>query len=203
MKRFTSLLLIAMASTNTFALEITKGELLEHKEWTTGNVTGIFKNLDSKTSKEARKFQAANDQRPISPRQSIVTNGTMFSAESFVDKNTIIYGVRDLSFYNGTDSPQTYIIETRLCSSLFPIETQEPFNGFNCAVSQDKLQLDADGSIDLKKYAELLRNYSEIGSYDTYISTIVYNENKSISFSSSASSTLVIIKGQDDDISRN
>src|SRR4051812_15255019 len=57
-----SLVFAAIVSSNSFAVEITKGKLIQHKEWTTSHAKAVFRDINPSQLKSKLKLNSSRTQ---------------------------------------------------------------------------------------------------------------------------------------------
>lgn len=188
-KLLLGLIFTSIVSINSYAMEITKGKLISHKEWTTGNITGSFKEI----------IKGKNSKFSLLPLQNqknleLPTNLSVVMASSYAYENNGLTGT-DIIFtgssyaiiYNKTSSPQTYRIITNF-SLHFDEHSGNGNNnnnnsGMNDSVtSEDVVTLDPQGEFFSMRHPVITKNFAMPGYGYTVIETNVYPEGKEAVF---------------------
>lgn len=143
----------ALLSSPTFAYEIYKGKVTQHKEWATGGAKGKF----------------------VTTKKSLFNHRDDFSStlsssvqSSFASVNTPINvkGTQFLNLWNATEEPQSYNYFYELCA-------KDELNLTQCINYYTEVTLEPNGSFwDDTTLGELEMSYSKPGTYD--VSSFLY-----------------------------
>jgi hypothetical protein len=167
-KLLLGLTIATLISANTFALEIYKGKLLKHKEWSTGGAQGSFKNVA--TNLADFKLHANKTTKSSEPFLQAFTHAA--HTKTLVGATTLPYGQYQIYIYNDTDSSQTYRYFLDVCVELSANQTK-------CISYFDELSLEAGGYAVTTEQPMLLVNYDTPGNYKIYLAAGAINENPS------------------------
>jgi hypothetical protein len=154
--------LAILACTQVFALDITKGHLISHKEWTTGNAKGHF------VASNAQAFQKSK------MMGDPVTNSNNESYTNIDVVNTVsnmpvtITGNNYVRISNDSDMTQHYRVSYRTCSQIDPTRDIE-----DCIFYSDIIALEPHGSFSDMKAPELQETYNVPGTYQTSSDTFI------------------------------
>src|SRR3990167_9102818 len=163
------LLGLALASmvTSGFALEIDKGHVVSHKEWTTGNAKGFFK--PGKMTAEMMKMKGMrSDAYSYSSLYSYVT-----SAKGTVNTPVEIDGDNYIYAYNNTQKAETYHYSFSICAHNSDHTAQ-------CAYYYDELVLEPGGSASSMEIPSLQVTFMKPGTYNSEVSSYLYKEQDAI-----------------------
>jgi hypothetical protein len=150
MLRKLTLSLLALAiSSHSFALEIYKGTILNHKESTTGGITVTFKN--GAKQKSLRALSADDSFEPI----YIYTNAEQQSAK--LGELANIQGEHDVSIQNPTEITQQYGISISTCVG----NDIEHTSLSRCAHSYYDISLEPQGYFDESRIPDLLVTFND------------------------------------------
>lgn len=182
-----ALSILSLASSQAFAIEITDGKLISHKESTTGAPNKVsFKELKAtkyELSKLKNKFSnhyvyAAAKASEMRWDESI---GYMFAA-----------GEQRYHITNFTDSHQTYKIEKSLC--IYKASGADVKAVETCHISDDEIELAPNGSfsenIMTDLYGHIIKDSDPGVFYEASVALRINNETSGISFDSSDSKPL-------------
>jgi hypothetical protein len=165
--RVKSLLCLALTTivgSNSFALEIYKGHLISHKEWSTGNVKGGFVANKIMKSALASNHAASNDhgeQKNIISQIASYT-GTVGSPVAVNSENSIY-------MLNVSETSKLYRYTYSLCADAIDKTAQ-------CVYYSDAIQLDAGGYFNNVQAPQLQLIYATPGTYQTYTTTSLNTE---------------------------
>ena len=179
-----SLVAASLVSSGSFALEIYKGRIVNHKEWTTGNVKAILKAGDPRKNKMAQLNNRTTQ-----------NNSTYASVSSDIDyvegtANTPLQlsGDHYVFIANDTATAQSYHYYFSICAESSDRTGQ-------CAYFHDEIQLEAGGYFNSSEEPELQLTFEKPGLFKTYTNSSVSNssdENSAYSLQTSASSASMI-----------
>lgn len=115
---------VSMLSVNAFALDAQTAQIISHKEWTTGNIKGSYKDavLDPKNIKSVMLHQ-------LSIKNKKQLSGNVDGNDNFVsvdldgsyqrlqtpDDEYGVHGYPDIDMLNGTNVEHLYKINSKLC----------------------------------------------------------------------------------------
>lgn len=189
--------LIAAASSNVFSMEIVKGKLLTHKEWTTGNVKSIVKdiNIDSKKT-ERLLSQHKND--PNTYVYSHARFPFMLSPIIRTGEIASIDGQTSTIILNNATTNKIYTITDSVCSDTSPEEApQGPIQLRTCSFRMHQIFLDAGGYIVLAQNPGVTRSFDEAGTYNLSVSTsIISDDNEHVTYSTSDEKRIYVSPAQ-------
>jgi hypothetical protein len=141
-----SLTCLAMMSSNAFALEIYKGNLIKHKEWTDGTAKMIVNS--------GKMFPAKlNSSFPWSLQSSLEHQ------KGKVGELNNIKAEHQVNVVNRTDKKQRYVYQFSVCSG------EE--KTFQCAYYLDEFELEPGGNASGSKEPVLQKIFKAPGQYDT------------------------------------
>ncbi|MHB1948135.1 MAG: hypothetical protein ACYCQI_08485 [Gammaproteobacteria bacterium] len=180
-KLLVGLALISISSTNGFTMDISKGKLISHHEWTTDNRVKIKLEETNKTlknsvlsSKNADILSGSFDRIIVENKMSD-TIGTAGAITNLL-ANDITY------ISNDSSSPHNYKINTVICT------TYDSTGGTACGSVSDEFTLEPQGQVTLSRSPVLSLIYNMPGTYSTYTETYVLREDKTTLFSGASES---------------
>jgi hypothetical protein len=172
--------LAAAISSNAFAVEVTKGKVLKHKEWSTGKVKASYAKGSKTLAAMKQKIKLDGpvptytfaETRPVS-----VNAGDTFSISN--DSFTFIH--------NNTSEVHYYTMESSIC-------VERTDNAVECVYSWDYVELQPDGDITAVSMPTLTTSFADAGTYHTDASTYFSGgtQNKFFSNLSSSSATVIV-----------
>lgn len=135
-----------IASTNGFAIEITKGKLLEHREWSTSAVkSATHTQINPLSPFNITKF---NDSLKNSGHKDIFASNCVWMKVGIYDiwndaieKTTTITASDELNIQNSSNKPEIYNIKTLVCAENVEAGV------IDCNGTSDSIMLDADGNM--------------------------------------------------------
>lgn len=157
-----------LVNANAFAVEIYKGQLVNHKEWSTHNVQ--LNVMNGKNSLAQMKHVTVKDSDGSS---FVFLQSLLPQARGKVGSVTTVDSTNGMFIQNLTDTSQTYLYGVSLCSSADG-RTNE------CGYYQDQYQLDPQGYVMLTPDIQVLIPFTMPGTYQsTLTATISGNEDTS------------------------
>lgn len=159
-KLLLGLALVSFISANTYAVEIYKGKIIKHKEWSTGTIKVTFKDTKLKLfDLKVSPLHKANDAIPYiqSHANAPVFRGTVGIATPINSEHMVI-------MQNATTSTQTLYYNFGVCLTTAP-HVEE------CTYSYDEVMLEPGGHIYMPQIADASTTFSEPGSYRFNVST--------------------------------
>lgn len=156
MKNKISLLAVVLAgvvTTNASALEIHKGKIIAHKEWTTGIAKGSFKSkaLVKKNVEDMGNFYVYTNAQGGKAQAGIVTT---------------INGQTQVFIQNASNETKQYSYNMSVCS-----DTTE--HTASCVLSFYTIEVEPNGDFSDSSTPELRLIYDKAGKYNTYVNTFV------------------------------
>src|SRR5687768_13602091 len=116
--------LIAAASTSAFSMEIVKGKLIQHKEWTTGKGAAVFSkeiSLDRKKLASMLPQKSNNNATFIATRTRMNLDESMGTTIQPVGVESHFNAFDSVFVYNFTsDNKKIYTITTSVCTMEDP-----------------------------------------------------------------------------------
>ncbi|MFZ2315031.1 MAG: hypothetical protein WAW86_05155 [Gammaproteobacteria bacterium] len=169
------LALTTVISANSFALEITNGTLLDHKETIKGNIQGTFLSI--------KKDTAANTNKSFSPRnvESNYISGNMEiikpkKDDAEVGSDITFTGFSKIYIWNGSSYKQTYTITKNADTCFF--KSPDSFCQVETVSSIDVVSLSPGGSITDLSTPKVTKNYDIAGNGHAHFSANIIIENK-------------------------
>jgi len=165
---------------SSYALQIQKGHLISHKEWSTNNLVFSVKDVKLSTSLlnhlKAPKIGTNSMVQVIAEVDPM--NGSVGVPMQLTGNNQIV-------IFNGSDGPQNYTYQYSMCVMMDSINQQ-------CGYYQDSFELDAGGGVMTTQGASLLLTFNAPGTYATTTSTFVASDDDGSPYSSSADGVIQI-----------
>jgi hypothetical protein len=194
--------MLSLLTAQAFSMEITKGKLISHKEWTTDKrIVGHLQELKLTKSK-AFHYQS----KDVASFDSIKAKAEMPSFFSNVNTDTTLHGDTIVDISNYTEKEQTYNITREICTYLIPNQLHvnddpvpNPPNPLGiCFVAWDVISLDPSGRIQLNQSPTASMKYAKPGVYQlsTEIQVGRRADSDETLFSSSADSTITVTADQ-------
>lgn len=173
-KLLLSVTIASLFSINAFALNIQKGHLMSHKEWSTGNLSYSFKN---------QKNLATISITPSNKSNSDETLNTQITPATGITNSPVTLTATDsLSITNNSTSSKTFSYVQSICVNT---------TSRQCAYYSDQIQLDPGGSAVIANTPLLSISFDSQGNYSTETSEYITDENNS-QYGSVAVSTVQI-----------
>lgn len=180
---------LSLISMNALAIEITHGKLLNHKEWTKGDVKGSIQDVININPAEKIKLLKSTqfDNNTLEDGIYIETN---VDQKYVSQNNATLYGTMFSYVENMTPNTQTYTIKTRLC--IIDRKTAQD----DCIFVSDTVQLDSHGFFYLSRAPKLNYDFSGANATSDYILTInsyAQRSDQTTYFGTSSSTTLSVL----------
>ena len=161
-KLLLSLTIASLISANAFAHNIHKGKITKHKEWSTGSIHGVFKDV------KANSFELKMPTIEKSKNGATAFIVSFANAPTFtgiVGVATPIHSEHMTQFSNDTGSTQVfyYTIGTCLDTSHYMKE---------CTYSYDEVTLEPNGSADMWTLVDASTTYDKPDSYEITSQTV-------------------------------
>lgn len=155
-------LVLVTITTSSFALEIDKGRVINHKEWTTGNAKGFFK--PGKMTNEMMKGQGWHGNSSYSSLYSYAS-----STQGTVNTPVNIEGDNYIYAHNDTEKDEIYHYTFSICAHNSDHTAQ-------CAYYYDELVLQPGGSASSSEIPSLQVTFTKPGKYRSDVSSYLYKE---------------------------
>ena len=186
-KLLLGLTIATLISANSFALEIYKGKLIKHKEWTTGGVKSSVINAATNTSH--LKLNTALASKSATPYLETFSFGGDISG--YVGNLVQVIGNNEVYVHNYSDTSQTYYYTLNVCADAGNKEDK-------CIFYFDEFSLDPDGYVSTNIQPSLYLVYFTPGTYDYYVESAAVNADR-LSFENMSSAkgniTISAVKG--------
>lgn len=170
--------ILASMATSGFALEIYKGHVVSHKEWTTGNAKGFFK--PGKITSEILKSKGLRTDNSYS---SLYTYAT--TVKGNVNTPIDIPGDNYIFVYNDTQVSEFYHYTFSICA-------RNSEHTASCAFYYDELVLEPGGYASSAEQPILQVSFAKPGLYESAVSTMLYKELESSRTNSGSTSEATI-----------
>lgn len=180
LKLASSIVIAALLNTNTFAVEIYKGQIISHKEWSTGNNQYSFDDAKNHFPLTSLPTHTNNNSYTYYDSQAI---GLSFTG--LVNMPIKINGYNYTAIENYTTATQTYLYHVEDCAVI-------DSHTSNCAYYDDQIQLDPEGYIIYQQSPSLITTFSTKGIYQNVVTTIVNGSDNSSSTSTASSSIQIL-----------
>lgn len=150
MLRKLTLGILALAiSSHSFALEIYKGTILNHKESTTGGIKGILK----EQPRHAASLRTLEDENNM-----IYVDSNVHQQSATLGQPTKIESNQSVHILNTTDAAQKYNVITSVCVGAGDYDK----NTGQCYYIDDTISLEAGGSYDEYYMPEMLMAFNDL-----------------------------------------
>jgi hypothetical protein len=175
-KLLVSMAIAAAVGSNAFALEISKGKLISHKEWSTGGAIASSqpgsKTLESVMRRHKSMLKSENSvSYYFLEAETAPATGRVGEPVS-VSNNAFVYARND------TSETQTYNYNFSIC-------TNKSDHIIECVYAGDVIELLPGGFFSNTAQPVLTVKFDKPGSYSTMADSIVYVNNVKSSFSTS------------------
>lgn len=176
---------LSLLSASSFALQIENGKLINHKEWTSGKVSGFIK--DVKVAKN--KFDTLRQMKTNADTNEgiLAANRIYVPLSPQVDQSTDISGFSELYLENYGQTMQNYEINSQLC--IFKPQNPTPSD---CVVTTDTVQLNPGGFVLMGRMPKLTTVLAESGMYTSMLYTVISKPNSSTVFATYATDFLYV-----------
>jgi hypothetical protein len=164
MKTLSCIIITSLVSAPLFALEITKGHLISHKEWSTNDAKGNFISSHEKPKDMISQLNATEG-----PSSDIATSAQLYPIKGAVNKPFTTEGINYADITNNSDKTQRYQLSYETC-----VETTDKV--VNCIFYDDVLELEAGGHLNDTHKPNLTATIKQPGSYRAESKTTVYPE---------------------------
>lgn len=149
---------LATLSTSTFALDIHKGKLISHKEWTTDNTPAIYKSYPAKAKEMfahiKQKNLTSNDKEDV----IIYANTGTEALKTAVGSTIPVYANHYIYIRNNSNVKKSFSYMLETCASNSD-KTQQ------CAYFSDVVELEADGYADGYLEPQLEMTFAQPGKF--------------------------------------
>lgn len=130
------LLVSCIASSSTFALKITQGKVLKHKEWTTGNITkATYTTKDNAFSADIKKI--ASEGNDITSSIFTFAGTNTLNGKAF--EPAVATGYSSIIMTNASNETKTFLFTLETCVNLADGKQ-------NCAIRQDTIDVEPNTS---------------------------------------------------------
>jgi hypothetical protein len=150
------ILIAGLTSSSAFALKITQGKLLSHKEWTTGNIIkATYATHAELSSKDIEKLIYNQHKSLIS---GVYTSSTAEALEGKILTPTTATGSGLAVMHNGSKKAQTFTYTLQTCIDLRDGQK-------NCAVYEDMIEVEPDSMAFSTKEPSVQFTFDHAGDY--------------------------------------
>ncbi len=150
--------MMAAITSNAFALHITKGKLLSHKEWATGGAIALTMPTNKTKASLMRMLDQQNSIQPSLVVAGIDNFATTVNEPVTINNNGFFW------FENTTAASKTLSLMTSIC-------VQHSVNTLECVYTFDRFDLEAGGYVELNIFPALKVAFREAGTYITTASS--------------------------------
>jgi len=172
---------VSLLNMQAFSMEIVKGRLIEHKEWSThGNIKGQIKDLTTKEIKllPKRLTDPIDSSGSGAIYAKAIINNAFMQVIAGVGDNVNIGGTTLVTINNFTIAPQQYQITREVCTALPPVVSPIPNDGSIpitrlCYVFWDYVQLDSNGMLSLIENPSITFSYAQAGIYNVSVGVTI------------------------------
>lgn len=173
------LILGTLVAKSSFAIVIHNGNLIEHREWTTGKVAVQEKVLahDAKTDLMTLRASQKSHSESIEGMDGILLVNKLFGTEGFTEQKTDIEGGIEAYIENNSLSSQIYKVSINFCITSIKGKSTD-----DCAHSSYQIQLDSGGYAELATKRTLSHTFGVAGIYKATLATLAERENLSSYF---------------------
>lgn len=157
-------LLASAVCANSFGYEIYKGKLLNHKEWSAGNLNVTFKRADGFAAQKIKDFKNSKGPQGSNAIQLLATS---LNGSAVVGQPISLKGGTNIVFIqNNSDVEQKYDYLFGVCVTLDQHRDQ-------CSYWQDTVSLEPEGYINDGEEPSILVRFDNPGSYGSITLTRV------------------------------
>lgn len=160
-----SVIALAVGSSG-YAMEITKGKLLSHKEHSTGKIKATMKEMKFDVKKEIANFKAAGSLVQDNGDR-IYVKENMYDASGITGQDTDLSGSSHIYIVNNTDTNHTYTINTIICAE------QDA-----CNYITDVIDLDPAGVAVAVRAPTITFSYDTAGEYQIGLASMISREDE-------------------------
>lgn len=175
-KLIASVVLLSLTGASAYAMEISKGKLLSHKEWTTGNVIkSSFLEVNKKQNTLLSSIWSKNTLgSKVIPMDIDVlfTGARIFAGQMLpgvVGEEVTLFGFTRHAIDNRSASMQTYQLYSTLCA-------QTGMGTGTCATSEDDVSIEPGGYIAIERRPNMTVSYDEPGTYNVAVFSAIYRD---------------------------
>lgn len=179
-KLLVSMAIAAAVGSNAFAVQITKGKLVSHKEWTTGGAVAAYlpgtKSLDSLLRDKSMMKQTRIQPYHYVSADTAPVHGLVGEALS-ISNDAYVYA------YNGSNEIQKYSYTFDICTNR-----SEHIN--ECVYTFDEIELQPGGNFYNASQPVLKVKFDKPGTYQTIASSYIFSNGLSSGSASIADITV-------------
>ena len=169
----------SLVSSNVFSMEIVNGKLLDHKQWTTGNVKAVVKNINADPKKIERLLSQHKDNSHVDINAAArFPFGLM--PMILVGQSTLIEGQAEALIFNDTSTVERFVVLNTVCSDDVPLGSQSQIHSITCSNDQSHVMLEPHGYFLLGQYPGMTISYKEAGTYDVSVGITVISDNNEV-----------------------
>jgi hypothetical protein len=165
LKIIISIVVATALSSQAYAMQITKGKLISHREWATKGVKASF-GISTRTRKDMK----------LDDNPNIIPSANFAETHSVLAKVGQPVSVKNDGFVtiaNTTNHTRTYQIFMRICADAITSGNVE------CLNYENEISLEPGGSYVDAPVPTLTITYNEPGTYSSYAMTWYYGSNQS------------------------
>lgn len=144
--------LTAFMASQVYAVDIYKGKILQHKEWSTGKGKVIFKEIKNKNLRS-------------NVGEAIASFSTVDVVYGTVGVPVEVQGTSSGYIKNTTDSPQIFSFNTAVCAETNPFNTE-------CLFYYDRYELEPGGHVHIEGIQpSISATFADAGEHNIFVST--------------------------------
>lgn len=163
-KLIISMAIAAAVGSNAFALEISKGKLISHKEWATAGAKAAYL-PGTKTRQNIQDIKGMK----LSESSNAVYSDTE-STTAKVGEPVTVGNDGYVWIYNASEAVKNYRFEYSICAD-------QTANIMECVYSEDVVELQPHGYVSDSRKPTVTMKYDTAGSYNIYAGAFYMTEN--------------------------
>jgi len=181
-KSLVCLAFASIVSVQAFALEIYKGHVISHKEWSTGNAKGAFVagHMTNQSLRLTRPVASRGEGDFVSSYSHISSSSGKAGVPAIVIGDGMVY------IANGSQGSKQYAYQYTVCAEIADKTEQ-------CLYSYDEIELDADGYFQESRQPQLQLTFATPGDYHILTATMIMGEHGLSSIVNSTSDGIISI----------
>jgi len=171
MNRIITCLILTVICSNNYALLISKGRVLNHKEWSDQGMSNakISDVNFQQTSSITKSIHHQDIGFSTATNEAIGISNIIHKATVVINQKIIITGGVKTYIENFTNTTHVYTVKSMMCA----------YANHDCSYTLDTIELAPGGKIQSRKSIELSHTYNKVGTNLTYIATWVKRDESS------------------------